>query len=77
MLKKSPRPIVMERLSSLLIIMLIATAITKAMILASSGFRKMTHTIQTNWAMLLSSLYLIIEGSGNWSPNKNLINKKI
>ncbi len=51
----------------LLIIMLVAIATTKAEVLANEGFWAMMHGSRTDWAMLLGSIFLIIEGGGRWS----------
>lgn len=55
-----------------LIIMLVAIATTKGAVLANEGFWPMMHGSRTDWAMLLGSIYLIIEGGGKWSVDKAL-----
>lgn len=58
-----------------LIIMLVAIASTKTVVLAEQGFWEMMHGSRTDWSMLLGSIFLIIKGSGSWSMD-NLIDKK-
>ena len=58
---------------SLIIIMLVAIATTKADILAQKGFWEMLHGSRTDWAMLLGSIFLLINGSGRWSLDKTLL----
>lgn len=53
-----------------LIIMLVAIATTKTVIFANDGFWEMMHGSRTDFAMLLGSLFLIIEGGGMWSVDK-------
>ena len=55
------------------IIMVVALATTKLEILSVDGFWQMMHSSRTDWAMLLSSLFLIIKGGGNWSIDKMLM----
>ncbi|KAA6439686.1 DoxX family protein [Dyadobacter flavalbus] len=64
----------LTRLASipLLIIMLVAFATTKSEVLANDGFWEMMHGSRTDWAMLLGSIFLIIEGGGKWSVDHNL-----
>lgn len=64
----------LTRLASipLLIIMLVAIATTKSEVLANDGFWEMMHGSRTDWAMLLGSIFLIIEGGGKWSVDHNL-----
>ena len=59
-----------------LIIMLVAIATTKSEILMNDGFWVMMHGSRTDWAMLLGSLFLIIKGSGKFSVDWFIINKK-
>lgn len=56
-----------------LIIMLVAIATTKGAVLANEGFWPMMHGSRTDWAMLLGSIYLIIEGGGKWSMDRKLM----
>ncbi len=53
-----------------LIIMLVAIFTTKGTVLANEGFWPMMHGSRTDWAMLLGSIYLIIEGGGRWSLDR-------
>lgn len=55
-----------------LIIMLVALATTKTGIFTNNGFWVMMHGSRTDWAMLLGSLFLIIQGGGKWSFDKKL-----
>ncbi len=57
----------------LIIIMLVAIATTKAEVLAEKGFWEMLHGSRTDWAMLLGSFFLLIEGGGRWSADKNIL----
>lgn len=50
-----------------IVIMLVAIATTKLPIGANEGFWKMAHEARTDWAMLLGSLFLLINGGGAWS----------
>lgn len=56
----------------LLIIMVTAIATTKSEILVNKGFWTMLHESRTDWAMLLGSVFLLINGGGNWSVDKFL-----
>ena len=56
----------------LIIIMLVAIATTKSEVLAEKGFWEMMHGSRTDWAMLLGSIFLLIEGGGNSSVDKIL-----
>ncbi|SFQ66098.1 DoxX family protein [Hymenobacter arizonensis] len=62
------------RLASLplLIIMLVALATTKAQVFATEGFWELLHGSRTDWAMLLGSVFLLIEGGGRWSVDRQL-----
>ena len=51
----------------LVTIMVVAIASTKVPILVDQGFWKMAHEARTDWAMLLSALFLLIAGAGPWS----------
>lgn len=59
----------------LLIIMIVAISTTKLKLFAEDGFWSMLHDSRTDWAMLLGSIFLIIEGGGKWSVD-NLLWKK-
>lgn len=61
----------------LIIIILVAIATTKTEILAEKGFWAMLHESRTDWAMLLSSIFLLIKGGGLWSfDNRMMKNEK-
>lgn len=64
----------LTRLASipLIIIMLVAIAVTKSEVLAEKGFWEMMHGSRTDWALLLGSIFLLINGSGFWSVDKTL-----
>ena len=51
----------------ILVIMLVAIAVTKSEVLVQKGFWEMMHGSRTDWAMLLGSIFLIIKGGGRWS----------
>lgn len=57
------------------IIMIFAFATTKTEVLVNEGFWVMMHGSRTDWAMLLGSLFLIIEGGGKWSVDSKLTKK--
>lgn len=59
-----------------LIIMFVAIYTTKGAVLANEGFWPMMHGSRTDWAMLLGSIYLIIEGGGKWSVDRALMGMK-
>ena len=59
----------------LLIIMIVAISTTKLKLLTEDGFWSMLHASRTDWAMLLGSIFLIIEGGGKWSVD-NLLWKR-
>lgn len=65
----------LTRLASipLIIIMLVAFATTKAEVLANEGFWELLHGSRTDWAMLLGSVFLLVNGGGNWSIDKILM----
>lgn len=56
----------------LITIMLVAIATTKFTILADQGIWAMLHGSRTDWAMLLGSIFLLIEGAGNWSVDHTI-----
>lgn len=56
----------------LIIIMLVAIATTKAEVLFNDGFWEMMHASRTDWAMLLGSIFLLINGGGRWSIDRTL-----
>jgi len=51
----------------LIVIMLVAISSTKVPILLEKGFWQMAHDSRTDFAMLLSSIFLLIVGAGPWS----------
>lgn len=59
----------------IIIIMLTALATTKLPILLESGFWKMAHDSRTDFAMLLCSLFLLINGAGQWSLDKKILSR--
>jgi putative oxidoreductase len=59
-----------------LIIMLVAIYTTKGTVLAQEGFWPMLHGSRTDWAMLLGSIYLIINGGGRWSMDRQLSSRR-
>jgi putative oxidoreductase len=65
----------LTRLASIptLVIMVVALASTKMEVLTNDGFWYMMHGSRTDWAMLLASLFLIIQGGGFWSFDKKLM----
>lgn len=48
-------------------IMLVAIATTKFPMLAADGFWEAAHAARTDFAMLMSSLFLLVVGAGRWS----------
>lgn len=54
----------------LIAIMLVAFATTKWPILRDEGFWKAAHDARTDWAMLLGSLFLLLNGAGRWSVDR-------
>ena len=68
----------LTRLASIptLIIMLVAIVTTKTEVLANDGFWAMMHGSRTDWAMMLGSLFLILKGSGKFSLDWFIINRK-
>jgi putative oxidoreductase len=59
----------------LIIIMLVAIATTKNQVLAEKGFREMLHGSRTDWAMLLGSIFLLVNGAGKISFDFTLSKK--
>ena len=57
---------------SLINIMLVAIATTKAEVLANDGFWEMMHGSRTDWAMLLGGIFLLIKGGGRWSVDRKI-----
>jgi putative oxidoreductase len=53
----------------LIVVMVTAIATTKLPILMQQGFWKMAHEARTDWAMLLSCVFLLVVGGGAWSAD--------
>ena len=51
----------------LIVVMCVALISTKLPILLHNGFWKMAHEARTDFAMLLSLLFLLLSGAGRWS----------
>ena len=68
----------LSRLASipLIIIMLVAFSTTKTEVYLEKGFWELLHGSRTDWAMLLGSIFLLIEGSGLWSIDKIVMKKE-
>lgn len=68
----------LTRLASIppFIIMLVAIFTTKVELFVHEGFWEMMHGSRTDWAMLLGSLFLMINGGGRFSIDSLLLNKK-
>ena len=64
----------LTRLASipLIIIMIVAISTTKISILLNNGFWKMMHESRTDFSMLAGSIFLLINGAGNWSFDRRL-----
>lgn len=60
----------------LICIMLTAIATTKIPILFESGFWKMAHDSRTDFSMLLTSIFLLINGAGPLSLDRIILNRK-
>lgn len=56
----------------LIIIMLVAIATTKSQVLADKGFWELLHGSRTDSAMLLGSIFLLINGGGFYSIDRKL-----
>lgn len=59
----------------LIIIMLVAFAVTKSEVFINEGFWSLLHGSRTDWSMLLCSIFLLIEGGGKWSLDRMIIRK--
>ena len=66
------------RIASVLLIinMLVAIASTKIPILLEKGFWAMAHEARTDFSMLLGSIFLLINGAGQWSIDALAGNKQ-
>lgn len=60
----------------LLVIIITAIITTKIPILLSSGFFKMAHEARTDYAMLLSLIFLLLVGAGNYSCDRSSVLKR-
>lgn len=56
----------------LIVIMLVAFAVTKSEVYRNDGFWELLHGSRTDWAMLLSCIFLLINGGGAWSVDRKL-----
>lgn len=65
----------LTRLASipLIIIMLVAFATTKSEVYFEKGFWELLHGSRTDWAALLGSIFLLINGGGLWSIDYKLM----
>ncbi len=61
----------------LIIVMLTAITTTKIPILLNEGFWKMAHEARTDWAMLLSCLFLLIVGGGAASLDAKILSRSL
>jgi uncharacterized membrane protein YphA (DoxX/SURF4 family) len=59
----------------LLIVISVAIVTTKLPLLADKGFWNMAHEARTDFAMLLSILFLLSVGAGAWSVDARLVRK--
>jgi uncharacterized membrane protein YphA (DoxX/SURF4 family) len=64
----------MTRLAAIALIidMLVAISTTKLPMLAKNGFWAMAHEARVDYAMLLSCLFLLIAGAGEWSVDARI-----
>jgi len=60
----------------LVIDMIVAIAITKVPLLLKSGFWVAAHESRTDFAMILSSLFLLLAGAGPWSVDSLLLARR-
>jgi putative oxidoreductase len=56
----------------LICIMLVAIFTTKLPMLTDKGIGYMLHESRTDWAMLLGSLFLLLNGGGRWSLDSRI-----
>lgn len=59
----------------LIIIMMVAFAVTKSAVFIDEGFWALLHGSRTDWSMLLCSIFLLIKGGGKWSLDRMIIRK--
>lgn len=55
---------------------LVAICTTKIPILIKSGFWAAAHEARTDWSMLLSLIFLLIVGPGQWSLDSSIARRK-
>lgn len=60
----------------LLVIMMVALAVTKWPMLSSDGFWRMAHESRTDWSMFLGSLFLLLAGGGRWSLDRRMAGRR-
>ena len=60
----------------LIFIIIIALATTKSEVIAEQCFWEMMHGSRTDWAILLSSIFLLLKGGGSFSLDYYLLKKK-
>ena len=60
---------------TMIINMLVAIWTTKVPILLNAGFWSMAHEACTDYAMLLSSIFLLVVGAGAWSMDTKITPK--
>ena len=60
---------------TMIINMLVAIWTTKIPILLNTGFWSMAHEARTDYAMLLSSIFLLVVGTGAWSLDAKIAPK--
>lgn len=59
----------------LIVIMLVAFAVTKSQVYIDEGVWALLHGSRTDWAMLLCSIFLLIRGGGKWSLDRLIIRR--
>jgi uncharacterized membrane protein YphA (DoxX/SURF4 family) len=60
----------------LIVIMITALSTTKLPILQKEGFWKAAHESRTDFAMLLGSTFLFIQGAGRWSIDARIARRR-
>lgn len=61
----------------LLFTILVAMMTTKLPILLHDGFWKMVHEARTDYAMLLGLIFLLLVGSGSWSLDRLITDRRV
>jgi putative oxidoreductase len=61
----------------LVIVMLTALVTTKWPIFIEQGFWKMAHETRTDFAMVLSLIFLLMNGAGHWSVDAMIKKRKV